>query len=129
VRASFDAHGALAAARAEAPIGITERAALPRRKPTEEAVMDGDFWYHMGFMTLTFGAFLLPALGSRRMERSDYVTLIGVVVATFLGAIVPAIAMFGFDKNSATYVLGGLIVIVVGAVNLRFPARAASASN
>jgi surface polysaccharide O-acyltransferase-like enzyme len=91
--------------------------------------MDGDFWYHMWFMTLTFGAFLLPALASRRMERSDYITLIAVVVGTFLAAVVPAIAMFGFDKNSATYVLGGLIVIVVATVNRRFPARAASGSN
>jgi hypothetical protein len=34
------------------------------------------------------------------MERSDYVTLVAVVIATFVGAVVPAIAVFGFDKNS-----------------------------
>lgn len=88
--------------------------------------MDGDFWYHMGFMALTFGAFLLPALASRRMERSDYVTLVAVVVATFFGAVVPAIAMFGFDKNSATYVFAGLIVMAVATVNRRFQPRVSS---
>jgi len=90
--------------------------------------MDGDFWYHMGFMTVAFGAYLIPALFSRRMERSDYVTLIAVVVATFVLAIVPAIARFGFDKNSGTYVLGGLIVIVVATVNLKFQPRGPESS-
>ena len=90
--------------------------------------MDGDFWNHMGFMAVTFGAFLLPALASRRMERSDYVTLIAVVVATFFAAIVPAIVIFGFDKNSGTYVFGGLIVIAVATLNRLFPAKVSSAS-
>ena len=85
--------------------------------------MDGDFWNHMGFMALTFGAFLLPALASRRMERSDYLTLISVVVATFFAAVVPAIVVFGFDKNSGTYVFGGLIVIAVATLNRWFPSR------
>jgi hypothetical protein len=87
--------------------------------------MDGDFWYHMGFMTVAFACYLLPSLASRRMDRSDYVTLLVVVIATFVLAILPGIALYGFDKNSGTYVLAGLIVIVVATLNRTFPTRAA----
>lgn len=85
--------------------------------------MAGEFWNHMGVMTLTFGAFLLPALASRRMDRSDYVTLVVIVLITFVAVVVPGIVMFGFDQNSGTYVLAALIVITVATLNRRFTSR------
>ena len=36
--------------------------------------MTSDFWSQIGVMALTFGLALVPALASRRMERSDYLT-------------------------------------------------------
>jgi len=91
--------------------------------------MSGDFSAQIGVMALTLALVLVPGLLSRRAEKSDYLTLVAIPIIAFPVAILPGIVAWGFDKNSATYVLGGLIVIVVGAVNLRFPARAASASN
>ena len=91
--------------------------------------MEGDFWYHMGFMAVAFGGYLLPALASRRMERSDHITLVVAVIGTFVLAIVPGIVLFGFDKSSGTYVLAGLIVIVVATVNRMFQPRGAASSS
>lgn len=91
--------------------------------------MEGDFWHHMGFMTVAFGAYLLPSLFSRRMERSDHITLVVAVIATFVLAIVPGIVRFGFDKNSGTYVLAGLVVIVVATINRLFQPRGAASSD
>jgi hypothetical protein len=91
--------------------------------------MDGDFWHHMGFMLVTFLAFLLPGLASRDMERSDYVTLLVIPIVTLLAAIVPSMLIFGFDKNSGTYVLGILLVVVVATVNRAFPSRPRSSAD
>jgi|SRR5882724_7326367 len=85
--------------------------------------MNGDFWNQIGVMALTFSLSLVPALASRRMERSDQLTLIGVVIATFVVAVLPGILVFGLDKNSATYVLGGLFIMGVATLNRRFPDR------
>jgi hypothetical protein len=91
--------------------------------------MTSDFWSQIGVMALTFGLALLPALASRRMERSDYLTLIVIPPATFVVAVLPGILIWGFNKDSATYVLGMLVVIVAATFNYRFqPTRRPSRS-
>jgi len=91
--------------------------------------MTSDFWSQIGVMALTFGLALLPALASRRMERSDYLTLIVIPPAMFVVAVLPGILIWGFTKDSATYVLGMLIVIVAATLNYRFqPTRRTSRS-
>jgi hypothetical protein len=82
--------------------------------------MSGDFAVQIGVMALTFGLALVPAFFSRRMERSDHLTLVAIPIATFFVAVLPGIIVWGFDKNSATYVLGAIIVVVVASLNYRF---------
>jgi hypothetical protein len=86
--------------------------------------MSGDFWAQIGVMALTFALFLVPGLLSRRVERSDYLTLVAIPIIAFPVAILPGIVAWGFDKNSATYVLGALAVIVAATLNTRFQPRA-----
>jgi hypothetical protein len=86
--------------------------------------MSGDFWVQIGVMALTFGLVLVLGLFSRRMERSDYLTLVAIPIIAFPVAILPGIVAWGFDKNSATYVLGALTVIVAATLNYRFQPRA-----
>lgn len=89
--------------------------------------MSNSFSEQLGIMILVFGLALIPGLFSRRMERSDHLTLVAIPIAAFLTAVLPGILTWGFDKNSATYVLGALIVIVVATLNYRFqPPHAAS---
>ena len=82
--------------------------------------MSGDFWGQIAVMALTFGLALVPGLFSRRMERGDYLTLVAIPIITFPVAILPGILAWGFDKNSATYVLGALLVVVVATLTCRF---------
>jgi uncharacterized membrane protein len=72
-----------------------------------------------GVMLLVFGVFLVPAIFSRRMERSDYLTLVIMPIGTFFVAIRPGVIIYGFDKDAATYLLGVLIVIAVATLNYR----------
>jgi hypothetical protein len=81
------------------------------------------FWSQLGVMALTFGLALLPALASRRMERSDYLTLIAIPPAMFVVAVLPGILIWGFNKDSATYVLGMFFVLAVATINYRFQPR------
>ena len=90
--------------------------------------MSGDFLNQIGVMALTFGLALVPASRSRRMERSDQLTLVAIPIATFFIAVLPGILIWGFDKNSATYVLGALIVVVGATLNYRFQPRARRAT-
>jgi glycerol-3-phosphate acyltransferase PlsY len=81
--------------------------------------MSGFLTLQNGVMLAVFAVFLVPALFSRRMERSDYVTLVVMPVVTFLTAVLPGIVMWGFDKEAATYVLGLVVVIGVATLNFR----------
>jgi len=90
--------------------------------------MTSDFWSQIGVMALTFGLALVPALASRRMERSDYLTLIVIPPATFVVAVLPGILIWGFNKDSATYVLGMLIVILAATFNYRFQPKQPTSS-
>ena len=72
-----------------------------------------------GVMLLVFAVFLIPAIFSRRMERSDYLTLVIIPIVTFFVAILPGVIIYGFDKDAATYLLGVVIVIGVATLNYR----------
>ena len=85
--------------------------------------MTSDFWAQVGVMALTFGLALTPALASRRMERSDYLTLMVIPPAMFVIAVLPGIVVWGFTKDAATYVLGMVMVLVIATVNYRYPPR------
>jgi hypothetical protein len=89
--------------------------------------MTSDFLDQIGVMVLTFGVWIAVGLASRRMERSDWLTLLLIPLITFPIAILPGIIAFGFDKNSATYVLGALAVVVVATLNYRFQPRKSEA--
>lgn len=77
------------------------------------------FWSQIGVMALTFCVALLPALGSRRMERSDYLTLVAIPPVMFVIAVMPAAITWGFTKDVATYVLGMAIVLIAATINYR----------
>lgn len=81
------------------------------------------FWSQLGVMALTFGLALLPGLASRRMERSDYLTLLAIPPTMGVVAVLPGILIWGFNKDSATYLLGVLVVIIVATLNYRFQPR------
>jgi len=76
-----------------------------------------------GLMLLVFMAFLVPAVFSRQMERSDYLTLVIMPIITFFVVILPGVIIWGFDKDAATYLLGVLIVITVATLNYRSQQR------
>lgn len=76
-----------------------------------------------GLMLLVFGLYLVPAIFSRRMERSDYLTIVTIPIITLFVAVLPGIAIWGFDKDAATYLLGVLVVVTVATLNYRFPPR------
>ena len=90
--------------------------------------MSSDFLDQIGVMTLTFGVAIVVGLFSRRMERSDWLTLAAIPIIAFPAAIVPGIILFGFDKNAATYVLGATLVVVVASLNYRFQPRTREAA-
>jgi hypothetical protein len=85
--------------------------------------MSSDFLDQIGVMALTFGVAIAVGLFSRRMERSDWLTLVAIPLIAFPVAIGPGIIMFGFDKNAATYVLGAGLVVIVATLNYRFQPR------
>lgn len=82
--------------------------------------MENGFWGQLGVMALVFGLALTPALASRRMERSDYFTLVAIPPSMFLVAVLPGLITFGFNKDSATYILGMVVVVAVATLNYRF---------
>jgi len=82
-----------------------------------------DFLAQNGVMALTFAIAILVGLTSRRMERSDWLTLVAIPILAFPVAIVPGIVAFGFDRNTATYILGALVVVVAATLNYRFQPR------
>jgi thiol:disulfide interchange protein len=73
-----------------------------------------------GMMLLVFAVFLVPAIFSRRMERSDWLTLLAMPIITFFVAVLPGVIIYGFDKDAATYLLGVLVVVTVATLNYRF---------
>jgi hypothetical protein len=81
--------------------------------------MSGEVLSLLGTMVLVFGVFLAPGLFSRRMEFSDYVTVTVLPLITLLAVIVPGMIRFGFNKNSATYLLGLVVVLAVATWNYR----------
>jgi len=85
--------------------------------------MSSDLLDQIGVMALVFAVAIAVGLTSRRMERSDHLTLVAIPLITFPLAIVPGIIAFGFDKNTATYVLGALTVVTAATVNYRFQPR------
>jgi hypothetical protein len=74
----------------------------------------------LSVMLLVFVVALLPGLASRRMERSDMLTLVAVPIVMFPLAVLPGIIIWGLNKDSATYLLGMAIVVIVAALNYRF---------
>lgn len=90
--------------------------------------MTADFLGQNATMALVFAVAVGVGLFSRRMERSDWLILVAIPPIAFVTAIVPGIIAFGFDKNSATYVLGALVVIVVATVNYRFQPKPSEAA-
>ena len=73
----------------------------------------------LAVMLLVFVVATLPGLASRRMERSDLITLIAIPFAMFPVAVLPSIITLGFNKDTATYLLGICFVAVVATVNYR----------
>jgi hypothetical protein len=90
--------------------------------------MSGEVLSLLGVMVLVFGVFLIPGLFSRRMEFSDYVTIMVLPLVTFPAAVLPGIVRFGFDKSSATYLLGLLVVLAVATWNYRSQPKPAPAT-
>jgi hypothetical protein len=84
--------------------------------------MGSDGWTHVGVMALTFGLALTPALPGRRMESGDFWTFIVLVAVTSGVAVLPGMLTWGINQNSATYLLGALLIVVVATVSHRFPA-------
>ena len=82
----------------------------------------------LGVMLLVFVLALIPGLFSRRMERSDYLTMVTIPIVAFPIAVLPGILAWGFNKNSATYVLGTIVIIVVATVNYRFQPKPPNAT-
>jgi len=71
-------------------------------------------------MFIVFVVAILPGLASRRMERSDMLTLVAVPLVMFPIAVLPGIITWGLTKDSATYLLGMAVVVVVAVLNYRF---------
>lgn len=71
-------------------------------------------------MFIVFVVAILPGLASRRMERSDMLTLVAVPLVMFPIAVLPGIITWGLNKDSATYLLGMAVVVVVAILNYRF---------
>jgi len=90
--------------------------------------MSSDFLDQIGVMALVFAVAVAVGLFSRRMERSDWLTLVAIPIVAFPLAIGPGIVMFGFDKNAATYVLGAAVVVVAASLNYRFQPRTSEAA-
>lgn len=85
--------------------------------------MDPSFWPQIGLLTLVFVLALVPALASRLMERGDMTTLIVITSVTFAIAVLPGILVWGINKDSASYILGGFLIVAVAILNRRFQPR------
>ena len=85
--------------------------------------MDPSFWPQIGLLTLVFVLALVPALASRLMERDDMTTLIVITLVTFAIAVLPGILVWGINKDSASYILGGFLIVAVAILNRRFQPR------
>lgn len=85
--------------------------------------MDPSFWPQIGLLTLVFVLGLVPALASRLMERGDMTTLIVITPVTFAIAVLPGILVWGINKDSASYILGGFLIVAVAILNRRFQPR------
>lgn len=85
--------------------------------------MDPSFWPQIGLLTLVFVLALVPALASRLMERCDMTTLIVITPVTFAIAVLPGILVWGINKDSASYILGGFLIVAVAILNRRFQPR------
>lgn len=89
--------------------------------------MDSSFWPQIGLLALVFALALVPTVASRHMERSDRTTLIVITAVTFLIAVLPGVFVWGVNKDSATYILGGTLIVTVAILNTRFqPGRPTS---
>lgn len=85
--------------------------------------MDPSFWPQIGLLTLVLVLALVPALASRLMERGDMTTLIVITPVTFAIAVLPGILVWGINKDSASYILGGFLIVAVAILNRRFQPR------
>lgn len=85
--------------------------------------MDPSFWPQIGLLTLVFVLALVPALASRLMERDDMTTLIVITLVTFAIAVLPGILVWGINKDSASYILGGFLIVAMAILNRRFQPR------
>lgn len=85
--------------------------------------MDPSFWPQIGLLALVFVLALVPALASRLMERGDMTTLIVITPVTFAIAVLPGILVWGINKDSASYILGGFLIVAVAILNRRFQPR------
>lgn len=85
--------------------------------------MDPSFWPQIGLLTLVFVLALVPALASRLMERGDMTTLIVITPVTFAIAVLPGILVWGINKDSASYILGGFLIVAMAILNRRFQPR------
>jgi hypothetical protein len=82
--------------------------------------MDPSFWPQICLLALVFVFALVPTLASRRMECGDMTTLIVITPVTFAIAVLPGILVWGFNKDSASYILGGFLIVTVAILNRRF---------
>lgn len=82
--------------------------------------MDPGFWPQIGLLTLVFVVALIPTLASRHMERGDRTTLIVITPVTFVIAVLPGLLVWGINKDSASYILGGFLIVTVAILNTRF---------
>lgn len=85
--------------------------------------MDSSFWPQIGLLALVFVLALVPTLASRRMERGDRTTLIVITAVTFVIAVLPGVFVWGINKDSATYILGGFLIVTVATLNTSFQPR------
>lgn len=85
--------------------------------------MDPSFWPQIGLLTLVLVLALVPALASRLMERGDMTTLIVITPVTFAIAVLPGMLVWGINKDSASYILGGFLIVAVAILNRRFQPR------
>lgn len=84
--------------------------------------MDPNFWSQIGLLAVVFALALVPTLASRRMEHGDRTTLIVITAVTFVIAVLPGILVWGINKDSASYILGGFLIVTVAILNTRFQA-------
>ena len=82
--------------------------------------MDPAFWPQVGTLTAVFVFAIGIGLLSRRMERGDMITLLVIVPVTFAVAVLPGIITWGFTKDSASYLVGAVLILLAAVLNRRF---------